>query len=232
MNTFTKTSRILGLAFLVQFITSFSSGLFLQPQLIVPGSSSESMIRIAQNPTLMKAYILVDMLTALGVIFLGAMLFVTVRNVHEKLALTALGFYVLEGGLLATSRSDAFTMVRISQEYISTGRPAALETMATLTLESMDFVGFTLHMLAFCAGAILFYALLVRSRAVPQWMSLWGLISVIPLLIATLLGIFDYQVSFIVALPYIPFELVIGIWIVIKGVPEPEPSLRNSLVPA
>jgi hypothetical protein len=37
-------------------------------------------------------------------------------------------------------------------------------------------------------------------------------------LIATLLAIFDYQVPQFVVIPYIPFELVIGVWIVVKGI--------------
>jgi hypothetical protein len=218
MNTVNKTSRILGVAFLLQFITSFSSGLFLQPALIVPGNISETMLRIADNPSLMKANILVDTLTALGVIFLGAMLFVALRKQSEKMALVGLGFYILEGALLAASRLEAFSLLRISQEYVTAGRPAYLQTMANLALESMDFVGFTLHMLAFCLGALLFYYLLYKSGVVPRVMSLWGLITVLPLLIATLLAIFDYQVPMFVALPYIPFEFVIGVWILVKGI--------------
>jgi hypothetical protein len=218
MNTVNKTSKILGVAFLFQFVTSFSSGLFLQPALIVPGNISETMLRIADNPSLMKANILIDMLTALGVIFLGAILFLTLRKQNEKMALTALGFYILEGALLAVSRAEAFSLLRLSQEYVAAGQPAYLQTMANLALESMDFVGFTLHMLVFCLGAILFYFLLYKSRVVPVVLSLWGLITVLPLLIATLLGIFDYQVPFFVAIPYVPFEFVIGVWILVKGI--------------
>jgi hypothetical protein len=220
MNTASKTCRILGVAFLFQFITSISSGLLLNPALIVPDDIRETMIKIANNPSLMKVYILTDMLTALGIIFLGAMLFLTLRKQNEKMALTALGFYILEAVLCAASRSEAFSLLRISQEYVATGQPAYLQTMANLALESMDFGGLTLLMLAFCPGAILFYFLLYKSRVVPRALSLWGLITVVPLLIVILLSIFDYQVSQFIALPYIPFEFVIGIWILIKGIKE------------
>jgi hypothetical protein len=217
MNTINQTSRILGIAFLLQFVTSFSSGVLVQPALIVPDNISESMITIANNAGLMRAGILLDMLTALGIIFLGAMLFISLRKQNEAMALVALGFYVLEAALLAASRSEAFSLLRMSQEYVAAGQPAYLQTMADLALESMDFVGFTLHMLAFCPGGILFYYLLFKSGIVPRALSLWGLVTVVPLLIATLLAIFDYEVPFIVALPYVPFEFVIGIWLTVKG---------------
>lgn len=111
------------------------------------------------------------------------------------------------------------------EEYATAGQPAYLQTMATLALESMDFVGSTLHMLAFCLGGILFYYLLHKSGMVPRALSLWGLITIWPLLIMTLLAIFDYQVPFFIALPYVPFEFAIGVWILVKGIRE-EPDYR------
>ena len=120
---------------------------------------SESLLNIANKPWLMQANILVDMLTALGVIFLGAILFMSLREQNEKIALVALGFYILEGTLLAASRLAAFSLIGISQEYVTTGFSAYLLTMGKLAFESMDFVGSTLHMLAFCFGGILFYYL-------------------------------------------------------------------------
>ena len=231
MNTNHKISRVLGAAFLLQFITSVSSGLLLQPALITPGDISQTMITIANNASLMKANILMDMFTALGVIFLGAILYISLRGQSEKMALVALGFYILEGALLGASRAEAFSLLRISQEYVSAGQPAYLETMGNLALESMDFVGFTLHMLAFGLGGILFYYLLYKSSLVPRALSLWGLITLVPLLFATLLAMFDVQVSQIVALPYFPFEFVIGVWILVKGIPEPRPELVPAVEP-
>ena len=57
---------------------------------------------------MMRANILGEIITAAGIIFLGAVLFVTLRNQGEKTALTALGLYILEAVLLAASRMEAF----------------------------------------------------------------------------------------------------------------------------
>ncbi len=214
-----KTSRLLGLAFLFQFVTSFSSGVFLKSAWFVPGDMSATMLKIAANPGLMRANILLDMLTALGVTFLGVMLFLTLRKQNEKIALTALGFYILEVALLAVSRMEAFSLLRFSQAYAVAGQPADLLLMGQVAYEALEFVGGTLHMLAFCLGALLFYFLLYQSRVVPRWMSLWGLITLFPMLIGTIAQIFDYTIPFVFYLPYVPFELVIGLWFLVKGVP-------------
>lgn len=88
--------------------------------------------------------------------------------------------------------------------------------------KSMEFVGLTLHMLAFCLGGIIFYYLLYKSKIVPPILSIWDLLALIPLLIGTICKIYNYTIPFIFYLPYVPFELVIGLWILIKGVKEVE----------
>ena len=217
MNSVNKTSRVLGVAFLLQFVTSFTSSAILKQAWFVPGNIDETMLKIADNSWLMRITILLDMFTALGIIFLGVILFITLRKQNEKMALVALGFYILEAALLAVSRTEAFSLLRISQEYAAAANPA-LRTMGQVAYESMDFVGNTLHMLAFCLGGILFYYLLDKSRVVPRALSLWGLVTTFPMLVGTLTQVFGYTIPFIFYLPYVPFELVIGIWILVKGI--------------
>ena len=217
MNTTNNTSQVLGAAFLLQAVTSLSSGLILKQALIVPGNTSESMIKIANNAWLMRANILGEMITALGIIFLGAMLFVTLRKQNEKMALVALGFYILEAALLAVSRLEAFSLLRISQEYATAMNSAYLQTLGNLAYESMSY-GYTLLMLPCTLGVILFYYLLDKSRIVPRALSLWGLITVFPMLIGTVSQIFGYTLPFIFYVPYVPFEFAIGVWILLKGI--------------
>lgn len=222
MSSVKNSSRLLGIAFLLQFITSFSSGSFIQPALTVPGDIGATMIKIAENPTLMRGYILVDMVTAMGIVFLGVMLFMTLRKQNETVALVALGLYILEAALLAVSRLSTFSLLRMSEHYVSAGEPALLLTMGSAALDAMEFVGLTLHVLVFSVGAFLFYALLYQSRAIPRVLSLWGLITLIPLFLAIVGIIFGYEGPAILYLPYFPFEFVVGLWILVKGLRAPQ----------
>ncbi len=54
MNTVNKTSKVLGIAFLLQFVTSFTSSAILKKVWFVPGNISETMLKIANNPWQMK----------------------------------------------------------------------------------------------------------------------------------------------------------------------------------
>ena len=115
---------------------------------------------------------------------------------------------------------EAFYLLRISQEYMAAGQPDYLKVLGNLSVESMDFAGSTLHTIVFSIGAILFYCLFYKSRAVPRILSLWGLITVPFVIIGTFSAVFDYQVPFLkyLSIPYVPFEFVIGIWILAKGI--------------
>lgn len=230
MNKVKRTSRVLGIAFLLQFITSIGSGLFISQALFVPGSIIETMNRVASNPALLKAYIVVDTATAIGIIFLGAVLYLTLHNQGETMALVALGLYLVEAALCIAAKGEALSLLRISQEYAAGGQAAYLQSMAAVAYEAMNFMGMTLHMLAFCPGAILFYYLLYQSRLVPRALSLWGLVTVLPLLLMVLLNLFGTPVSQFLAMPYIPFEFVIGVWILVRGIelaPVPEPGTAS-----
>jgi hypothetical protein len=178
------------------------------------------MANISNNVWLMKTYILIDMIVALEIVFLGAVLFIVLRKKNEIIALVALGFFVISAALLAVSRMEAFYLLRISQEYIIAGQPNYLQILGNLSVECMDFAGSALHTLVFSIGAILFYWLFYKSRAVPRILSLWGLITVSLVIIGTFSAVFDYQVPFLkyLSIPYVPFEFVTGIWILVKGI--------------
>lgn len=217
-----KTTRILGIAFVLQFITSFSNGIFIKPLWLVPDNMEQTLIKIAENSGIFRLAIFLDVLTGLGVIFLGAVLFITLKSINKYLSATAFAFYIFEGTLLAASKLEAYKLLLLSQDFILNPELTELLRLASYSYHSMDFVGNTLHMLAFCIGAIIFYYLLLKSAKIPKWISYWGLISLIPLLIGTITQIFSFSIPFFFYFPYVPFELFIGIWILVKGLPESE----------
>jgi hypothetical protein len=72
-------------------------------------------------------------------------------------------------------------------------------------------------MVFFTLGGTLFYYLLFKSRYVPRVLSLFGLIVAPLALIGTVVELFGYAVPLLVFIPNLPFELALGLWLVIKG---------------
>ncbi len=217
MRTEGKHGQVLGAAFLLQAVTSLAGGILLDFFLLVPGKIGETMTRVAQHPTWMRADILDEMVTAGGVIWLGAVLFSKLRGYGETMARVGFALYVLEGGVLAASRIGAFLLLTASLDYVRAGRAASLEPLGRVAYAAMDY-GALLHMVPFCAGAFLFYGLLWKSRAVPRWLAIWGLAAMIPVTVGTTCTVLGIEIPFILFAPYIPFEFFLGIWILIVGI--------------
>jgi hypothetical protein len=128
----------------------------------------------------------------------------------------ALVFYIIEAGILIVSKFYGYAFLQMSKIY-SINNEASFEVIGEVLLKSIDF-SYKMHILPFGIGAVLFYGLLAKSRAVPVWLSLWGLITVIPVFIGTILEIYGIEIPCVVNLPYVPFEFFIGIFILINGV--------------
>lgn len=217
MDSDKNTPRLLGAAFLIQAVASLVSGLILLEPLIVPGNITDSMTNIADNALQMRANIVGEMITTIGIVVLGALLFVTLKKQNMKIALVAFGLYVTEAALLAASRIATFSLLRISQESVIAGHPAYLQTLGNLFYEAQEF-GYSLHMLVFAVGATLFYYLFFKSGFIPRALSLWGLTAASLAFIGSPFLLFGYDVPIVVFIPNLPFELAIGVWLIVKGV--------------
>ena len=212
-----STPKLLGAAFLLHAVASLISGLILLRPLIVPSNIVDSMTRIASNASQMQASIVGEMITAIGIVMLGSLLYTTLKTQGQKIALVAMGLYFMEATLLAGSRIATYSLLRTSQASVMAGHPAHLQALGTLLYEAQEF-GYTLHMLPFALGATLFYSLFLKSGYLPRFIALWGIIAAPLALVGTLIVLFGYNVPIVVFIPNLPFELGIGIWLLVKGI--------------
>lgn len=218
-----NTPRYLGAAFLIQAVASGASGLLLTPVDLlaasVSGNIAEVMTTIANNSFMMRASIVGEMVTAFGVTLLGVLLFVTLKKQSGIIALVALALYLIEVALLAFRETLVFSLLRISQESVAAGHPESLQTLGNLIFESQS-LAYSLHTLFFAIGATMFYFLFYRSGYIPRILALWGVIAAPLALLGTLVELLGYRVPLVVFLPNLPFELTMGIWLLVRGIRE------------
>lgn len=188
----------------------------LQP-LIVPGNITESMTNISNNVVQMRASIVVEMVTAIGIVMLGTLLFAVLKRQNRNVARVALGLYLVEATILAVSRIPAFALLLTSQESVAAEHPDYLQTLGNLFYELQDF-GYSLHMVPFALGATLFYSLFFRSGFLPPILSVWGLIAAPLALVGIVISLLGYSVPIVVFLPNLPFELTAGRYLLVKGI--------------
>jgi hypothetical protein len=83
------------------------------------------------------------------------------------------------------------------------------------------------HGYIFGVAALTFYYLFYLSKLIPRWISVWGAIAAILLIIANLLEVMGIASGLMILyLPIILNELVLAIWLIVKGF---DPSAIASL---
>lgn len=206
----------LGIAFLVQSVASLISGAFLFDPQIVEGDMIKTMENMYEDMTLIHLSFLLDIITAIGIIWLGVLLFQLGKKINHTAAIVALGLYILEAMMLMGSRSFGFALLQTSIQYVENGG-AELAVLAEIMLQSKDFLGL-MAMVPFGIGAILFYGMMCRRKIMPSWLPRWGFLTIIPIMIGAPLMAFGVSVPFLLFVPYVPFEFTMGILFLVVGI--------------
>jgi len=217
--------RLLGVAFLIVVFTSLSSGLLLMSA-VGSGRISEKLADISNRPTLMRLFILSDLITSLGIIVLAVLLYVVLNKQNKIMALVALGCWLTEAMSLAISKTGASALVPLSLEFVKAGAPehSYYQTLGEFLYNGVVIqLGQTTELLFYCFGAILWYYLFYRSRYIPRAISLFGLLAVSVALAGLAFQFLGHDVSIFVYLPILPFELTIGVWLMLRGINDEVP---------
>ena len=175
------------------------------------------MRNISENQMQLLGSITGEMFTAIGIVMLGVLMYAILKSINRDIALIGMGLYIVEAAILAISRIPVYALLQLSKESVTSGYPASLQTLANLCYEAQEF-GYTMHMLFFSLGATLFYYLFHRSGYLPKFLSIWGLIAAPLAFFGTLIMLFGYDVPIAVFMPNFPFELTIGVWLLVKGI--------------
>jgi hypothetical protein len=94
---------------------------------------------------------------------------------------------------------------------------ASLQAVGNLVLEVSEKNG-SIQTVFFIIGALCLYTSFYRTRLIPRWLTLWGILSAVPYLGFSLLGLFDVGGGLgFLQLPLFLQELVMGLWLVIRG---------------
>jgi len=220
MNPDMTTIRLLGAAQLTVFVASLFSEQMLK-SVVGSGGMTDTLVKIAENVPLMRISNLVALLNSLAIIILGLLFYVALNEQNKTLALVALGCFIAEGITLAVSKIGTYALIPLGQEFVAAGSPESsyFQSLGEFLYKGVDRRGYDIHMLFFCVGGILWYYLLLVSGSVPQALSIWGLVAVCLILIPSGLALFDREFLpvMLLAIPYAPFELVLGLWLVVKG---------------
>jgi Domain of unknown function (DUF4386) len=219
MNADRKTARMVG----VFFIAATAAGI-LSAALSGPIQAPDYLSSISQNENQMIFAAFSALIMAIAVAGIAITAYPVLRRHSEVMALGYVGARIVEGVIMIATVMTWLLLVVLSREYVGAGASDASSfTVVGGTLLAVgDWVGHVVLDVAISPlHYLIFYSLLYRTRLLPRWLSLWGLLGVPLWLAAGFLAMFgsDPTSTLLVVLniPIALNEMVLAVWLIARG---------------
>ena len=206
--------RIAGMLFLLAMVASLTGGFLLESILNAPDYLSAVHFRA----NLLRTGVVLEMINALSVIGIAVILYPVLRTFSERMALGYFAFRLIESIACVFAAVIPLLIMNLVKGHTQAGMPQGsnLQNLGVTLLATRNMIASLLIPLFYSLGALLFYFLLFQTSLIPRFISIWGLIGVLGILIIAFTGIKGSLVM-VFALPIIMNELFLGVWLIVKG---------------
>lgn len=223
----TGSIRFAGILFILATIGSIAGGLMIGAA--VPEAASS--VLTAQNRTPLMIGVLLELVNVLCVLGIGSLLASAIRPGSDRAATGYSALRTVEAVFCAAALLAPLALV------FSAGEPAGFT--AAIFAARTGIVAFLIPVF-FCLGALVLYGAMFRLCFVPRFLSIWGFIASLLVLLSSVAGFIlpngiDESLQLMLGLPIILNELILGVWLMIHGFREleakPQPGSFPIAVP-
>ena len=233
VNTYKRNAVIVGILFIIATVFLFIGQAIYEPFLNTP----ETLEVAYPNRTSAVTGMLLEFSCVLAIPLIPVFMFPVLRKHAEALALGYVAFRFFETILFFIPQINTLLLINLSQGYLDLeGVDASYYQNLSSSIQAWNDWAFIFYLFFFTIGAAIFYFALYQSKLVPRFISGWGFLSAVLLLIGTVLQMFevDFALSgagfqLIFAMPIAVNEMVLAVWLIVKGFNpsaiEPEPAM-------
>ena len=214
-------ARVAGLAYVITIMLGIFGVGLVESDLIVPGDNAATVNNIMANELLFRIGVASEILLYALVVLLSWALYVILKTVDKNLALLALlwrlGEAIIGGG--ATVISGLIPLLLLKGEALF--ETEQLQALVGLFLDVRS-AGLDVVLIFIGMGGTLFCYLFFKSKYVPRTLAAWGMLTYLSMLILSFVSILSPNLPQAIKMAfYAPgglFELIFGLWLLIKGV--------------
>lgn len=217
--THQTVARLVGILFIMATVPFSISVMILQPVL----DSSDFLVQISLEQDRVSIGVILELVNHIAIVCIAVLLYPILKTFSERLALGYVVARSVESVLFVIATMHLLTLIFVSQEFTAVGPSGAVhvQDLGSILLASHDWDRSPLAFIAFSIGAIILNYSLYRTKLVPRWVSIWGLLAAASILAARvmlLLGV-DLSPSTVAMLdgPIFLQEMVFAVWLIVKG---------------
>jgi hypothetical protein len=221
-------ARLAGIMYLLTMVTADLGDFYVRRQLFTPADPVQTVRNIGASGWLLRIGIGSDLITIAGSVILTAALYVILKSINKLAVLVAAFWWLLECSVAAvvTLNSLAALFLLGGKDSLSALNAGQLETLARLLINS-DRAGNRIGAILFGLGSTLFCYLWFKSRYIPRALAIWGIVSSLvpimaPLATIVLPNLIDAPLRRARSgSPIMIFEIMLGMWLLLKGIRSP-----------
>jgi len=219
MDYYRKIAISAGILFIIATGADLLSFLFLGPV-----TATNYLVDVSTNANQVTTAALLLFIGGAAAPGIAIALYPVLRKYNEGLALGSVCFRVIEGVFFIAAPICLLLLITLSQQFVKAGAPDSsyFQTLGVLVYAGYRWVGNVGSQLAFSIGCLLYYIIFYRTKLVPRWLSGWGLVAGILNMVSAVLVMFGLMAPFstgqlVLALPMLPQEMVLAVWLIVKG---------------
>jgi hypothetical protein len=211
---------LVGILFIAATVASTVAQIILDP--ILGDDDFLTTASVDQSQTVTAA--IFETINNLAVVAIAIALYPILRRFNDRLALTYVAARTIESVLFFITTLHLLELVTVSEQFIDAGSPADshYQTLGDALLAGSDWDKAHLAFIVFTLGALLLNYLLYRTRLVPRWLSIAGLVAAAIHLFGMILGMYGTEASeavqlVVIDMPILVQEMVFALWLIIRG---------------
>ncbi|AJY75054.1 DUF4386 domain-containing protein [Paenibacillus beijingensis] len=221
MNFSTKKSAfIVGVLFILAAVTSIIGGFILYKPILGP----DYLINGSEHANQVILGALMELILVVSAVGTATTMFPILRKYNETMALWHVCFRFLEAIIITIGVISVLSLVTLSREFVATGATDTASFQASGTslkaLHNWTFLLGPNFMLGI--NTMMYSIIFYKSKLVPRFIPILGITGSVLIFLCSLLVMFGVieQVSVwgaILALPIFANEMILAIWLIIKG---------------
>ena len=220
-----KAARVAGAVYLSMVITAPFSLIYVPNKLIVRGDATATAANILAHETLFRLSIFGDLVGHVIFICLAIALYRLLSNVNRTWALLMVGFVLVSAavGFLNTLNNIAALILFRGGEFLSVFDTAQLNALGMLFIR-LHSQGIFIDEIFWGVWLFPFGLLVFRSGFLPRFIGVWLMINCFGYVALSVIALFFqayYNTAFTMLQPVLFGELVIMLWLLIRGAKVP-----------
>jgi hypothetical protein len=185
MDLVKRKTRFAGLLFIVGMVCGIFS--------VTPAiDSAEYLTEAAANSNQVIIGAIFQFIMSLSYFGIVILLYPIIKRFGKSLAIGFLSFRIIAATLVIFGTILLLSILALSQEFVKylPQSTSYFEALGNVLKTSRDYINHVFMILVLCTGNFMFYILLIKSKLIPQWISVWGLIGAMLSVIASVLVLF------------------------------------------